>query len=57
MHDKITQKFKSYEFVKLIQNEKILDDIAHKIYERNPKKIKDFASLKSALKYSDKELF
>ncbi len=48
---------KQYEFIKLMQNPKVLDDVAHKIYERDPSKILDRVHFKYSLKFSDKDLY
>lgn len=59
----VTKKFKSYQFVKLIQTKEILDDVTHKLYERDPLRFggkdggRNLANLRHALKHCDKELF
>jgi hypothetical protein len=57
MSENVRKSFKSYNFVKLMQNPSIVEDLAHKIYERDRSKIRDLGMLKYSLKYSDKELF
>jgi hypothetical protein len=42
----------------VINNSRVLDDIAFKIYElQGPERIKDLSHLKMAFKNADKELF
>ncbi|CDW83126.1 UNKNOWN [Stylonychia lemnae] len=57
MTEDLYQNMKQYEFIKLIQSQKILDDVSHKLYERDPRIIKDQSHFKQCLKYSDKDLF
>eukprot|EP00347_Sterkiella_histriomuscorum_P010689 403375302 len=57
MKEDLYTTMKQYEFIKLIQNQKVLDDVAHRLYERDPIKIKDQVHFKQSLKYSDKDLY
>lgn len=48
---------KQYEFTKLMHNPEIVDDLAFRIYERDPKRIRDLQHFKQTLKYCEKRLY
>lgn len=49
---------KQYEFLKLLQNPRVLSDIAYKIYEKDPKRIScGQVHFKNSLAHCDKHLY
>lgn len=57
MTSDVVNSMKQYEFIKLINNPKILSDVSHKIYEKNPLRIKNQTHFKATLKHCDKFIF
>jgi hypothetical protein len=53
----VTKKLKQFEFTKHVRDNYILDDLVHKIYEQDPKRILDTQHLKLAIRFCDKSLY
>ncbi len=57
MQEGVVFSLKQVELARYLHDPEFLDDLAHRIYEKDSKRITDLAHFKLSLKHCDKNLF